>query len=361
MVTVPKINIKTRTKIRTPFWENHQGEDGFLLFHGLGSMEAVVAISMHRGNCILSSYVYYANYKRFRDHAGMVRKNAKRIFIDSGVLGLAKAGILESDWDAYQRRVAQAAHDFDADYVSHLDLVCNDDVLATFNLEKSDVLRITVENAKRFTGMDVPGEQVYVIQGWEPDDYLWCLDQYKQAGIHEQTKYFGVGSLVGRDAKETYWILKALRAEIPNHKIHAFGLANLGLVAKLREDGLINSTDNAMAMRLACLNKKYITPRWSANKIYERYSYPFNWWMNVYLCMFNMAALEQGLFLDTGQAAGSQLRLLGEDFSDEDLPVYDFRSLGFFTNGGFSGDDIFDEQLTLDGELATEDGEEEDT
>lgn len=331
-----------------------------MLFHGLGSMEAVVAISMHRGNCILSSYVYYDNYKRFHDHAGMVRKNAKRIFIDSGVLGLAKAGIIEADWGAYQRRVAQAAHDFKADYVSHLDLLCNDDVLATFNLDKPDVMRITVENAKLFTEVDVPGEKVYVIQGWEPDDYLWCLDQYKQAGIHEQSNYFGVGSLVGRDAKETYWILKAIRNEIPEHNIHAFGLANLGLVAKLREDGLVNSTDNAMAVRLACLNKKYITPRWSANKIYgKKYSYRFNWLMNVYLCMFNMAALEQGLFLDTGQAASSQLQLLGEDFSDEDLPVYDFRSLGFFANGGISGDGIFDDQLTLGDDLGAENGVEE--
>lgn len=68
-----------------------------------------------------------------------------------------------------------------------------------------------------------------VIQGWDMDDYLRCVDMYYSAGIELHTlPLIGVGTICRRQGTvEATNILRRLQAE--NLKLHAFGLKNLGI------------------------------------------------------------------------------------------------------------------------------------
>jgi len=64
-----------------------------------------------------------------------------------------------------------------------------------------------------------------VIQGWRIKDYATCVEKYKQAGIWGQYSYWAVGSVCRRNSiKEIRNILKAIKREGGDKKLHAFGV-----------------------------------------------------------------------------------------------------------------------------------------
>lgn len=84
-----------------------------------------------------------------------------------------------------------------------------------------------------------------VLQGWQRDDYLRCLDLYAAAGV-DLTEYpvVGLGSVCRRQATgEIGAIVSALLAAAPTLLLHGFGVKKRGLEAY----GHLLSTADSMA------------------------------------------------------------------------------------------------------------------
>lgn len=65
---------------------------------------------------------------------------------------------------------------------------------------------------------------VMVIQGWEPEQYLHCIDRIKSEGLI--TDVMGVGTVCRRNVdKEIIEILRLIKTNLPGHvKLHGFGI-----------------------------------------------------------------------------------------------------------------------------------------
>lgn len=121
----------------------------------------------------------------------------------------------------YEREIGNLA------WVAPQDWMCEPFVLAKTGLDVETHLDRTVGNFLRLR--DRLGELVVpVVQGWEPDDYLRCVERYALAGVAlEEEKLVGVGSVCRRqDSTKAAAIFRALAPL----RLHGFGIKLSGLL-----------------------------------------------------------------------------------------------------------------------------------
>jgi hypothetical protein len=110
------------------------------------------------------------------------------------------------------------------------DWMCEPWITAKTGLSIAEHQRRTVDNYLhlRDLGPDLPF--VPVVQGWQLDDYLACVDLYAAAGVDLRTvPVVGLGSVCRRQATcEAANIINALHAVGVGH-LHGFGIKILGL------------------------------------------------------------------------------------------------------------------------------------
>jgi hypothetical protein len=102
----------------------------------------------------------------------------------------------------------------------------------------------TVESAVRCVERYPWVPWVPVIQGWyrRPESVLRCIELYEERGLLDRFEYFAVGNLcVEDDLSITARTLRIVRRELPDRKIHVFGLK---LSALRRVYHLIDSFDS---------------------------------------------------------------------------------------------------------------------
>lgn len=111
-------------------------------------------------------------------------------------------------------------------WAAPMDWMCGPSILARTGLGIGVHQQRTVENFLRLREAGLP--VIPVLQGWELDDYLYCVEMYEREGVELASEpVVGVGSVVGREAGGVGAIFRALWGL--GIKCHGFGVKRTGL------------------------------------------------------------------------------------------------------------------------------------
>lgn len=147
----------------------------------------------------------------------------------------------------------------------NMDYMCEPFVLKKTNLTIKEHQEKTIDNQIKITDLlklfNIKGEFAGCIQGWNINDYINHIDMLKSQRLI--TDNMGVGSICRRHSEiEILNILQAIKKEIPNIKLHGFGIKTNALKNPIIHKCL-NSCDS-MAWSFAgrydkklCINCEY--------------------------------------------------------------------------------------------------------
>ncbi len=125
-------------------------------------------------------------------------------------------------------------------------------------------------------------EPVAVLQGRSPNDYVKCIELFKDHSV--LTDYIGIGTLCGRSVNDVIRkVVKTVRNQLPDKKIHAFGVKGdaleiLSIYRKLDSaDSLAYDDNNATFPRVSGTQRKsfrdcvlsYLSMKRRINRIIE--------------------------------------------------------------------------------------------
>lgn len=159
------------------------------------------------------------------------------------------------EWRTTSRDYVNAVARYDVevgmlDWAAPQDWMCEPDMIAKTGLSVLEHQRRTVANYVELKAMwaDVSDSDVPfmpVLQGYETDDYLRCMDMYADAGVDlGRIEIVGVGSVCRRQhTGDIRRVFEAILQRDPGLPIHGFGVKSLGL----REYGDLLETCDSMA------------------------------------------------------------------------------------------------------------------
>lgn len=156
--------------------------------------------------------------------------------LDSG--GFSELSLF-GEWRTSPEDYVRAVRRYDAEigdleWAAPQDWMCEPFMLAKTGLSVLAHQQRTVTNFVRLQalwGDDNTSPFMPVLQGWDRDDYLRCMDMYAQAGINfMEYPIIGLGSVCRRQATgEIGEIVAALRKVDPDLPLHGFGVKQRGL------------------------------------------------------------------------------------------------------------------------------------
>ena len=121
-----------------------------------------------------------SSFKRLRHH--------KSIFVDCGGFSssLIAGGYRTSD-EEYLGFVEKV----EADFFALRDYPCEPEILKKWSRSVKEHIEMTVENHIKLLDMcnGIEGTAVPVIQGWIVEDYLYCIDRFKEQGLIRDYKF----------------------------------------------------------------------------------------------------------------------------------------------------------------------------
>lgn len=226
------------------------------IFHVLSVAPDLIALRLIDDNMLnflvsASSLEYDSRLLKNKD---LIRKKAKLLFADSGLLGFIKQG---KAWDYATQpdKVLEIQLSINPDIVATLDHPCEPSILTKSGTNVETAISLTVYNALWLVEGKEKGKNelknkkiAIVVQGYEPKDYEICIRQYKKLGffdLNPEEYWFAIGSVCMRKPPELYEIVEFVRKRIPEKfHVHCFGIANPLWVLKIKEYG-INSVDSA--------------------------------------------------------------------------------------------------------------------
>ncbi|MBW6432202.1 hypothetical protein KZ829_00380 [Actinoplanes hulinensis] len=121
------------------------------------------------------------------------------------------------------------------EWVAPQDWMCEPWILAKTGLTVRQHQRLTVDNYCRLRDLavaaDLPADLIKrVVQGWTPDEYLWCADAYDRAGVNlADGSLVGVGTVCRRQATDDAGRILANLHSIGVTRLHGFGFKVKGL------------------------------------------------------------------------------------------------------------------------------------
>jgi len=125
-------------------------------------------------------------------------------------------------------------------YVATMDYPCEPSINRKAFSSNKERIEKTVENAIKCFKNEIPAKWIPVLQGYNLDEYVFCLNLYKKHGI--LTDYIAVGSMCKRsNISEIVKIVHEIKKNYKG-KIHLFGLAIKALQNKALFD-MIYSCD----------------------------------------------------------------------------------------------------------------------
>jgi hypothetical protein len=110
------------------------------------------------------------------------------------------------------------------DFVSPQDMPCEPAALARTGLTVRDHIELTVDNFVRLREIAPWVPWVPVLQGWEPEDYLYAVECYERAGVDLAAEpLVGVGSICRRGSVPgIVRVLETLAGR--GYRLHGFGV-----------------------------------------------------------------------------------------------------------------------------------------
>lgn len=149
----------------------------------------------------------------------------QRLFIDSGGYSFM---VGKGEYETSDRRYLKHIRDYCPEIFALRDYPCEPDVLDEHGRTVEDHQQRTL--ARHINLLDliddtpVPGQPVAVLQGWTIDDYVECVDLFRDHGV--LTDYVGIGSVCRRHQEaEIRRVILAVADALPNGTdLHAFGV-----------------------------------------------------------------------------------------------------------------------------------------
>jgi len=160
------------------------------------------------------------------------------LFVDCGGYSLLKSDSEHPPLDEYIRYLQRWQPDRYVlrDYPCEPDLL--DDLNETVESHQQNTLDDHIEMLERTDSLD--GTPYPVIQGWRVEQYLDCIDLFRDHGIPLNS--LGVGSICRRNAaNEIQEILREIRRELPDANLHGFGVK----VSMFKMQGVSELLDSA--------------------------------------------------------------------------------------------------------------------
>jgi len=151
--------------------------------------------------------------------------SAEILFVDSG--GFPSSFL----YNGYNRTDLEYLHfvrKTKANLFALRDYPCEPQILQKYNVTAKDQIHRTLEHHIKLLELserlEVKAKPIPVIQGWELEDYYYCIDLFREHGLI--TDYMAIGSLCRRNAtKQIQQIIIKVRQELPAWvKLHAFGV-----------------------------------------------------------------------------------------------------------------------------------------
>jgi hypothetical protein len=200
------------------------------------------------GLCYLTPFYFLENKEAY------YQKGRSKLFLDSGLLGSApKEGIkaLEN-----QGRAIETGKSCGADYVSALDIPMIREVLEPLHLTKDKAMAIHLDHVQEFSQESVPFTKVYVVQGFELDDYAYCAEQMRPYINKEDM--IAIGSIKNRagNVPLIVKITELVKSYFPENELHLFGITHPATVAACAAVGATScdsSTANMSMTRFSML------------------------------------------------------------------------------------------------------------
>lgn len=154
-------------------------------------------------------------------------------------------------------------NEYEPKYFALRDYPCEPDLLREINTTVKEHQRKTLQRhlglIDMYEKIDISSEPVAVIQGYKIGEYLRFIEMLEDHDL--LLPYVGIGSVCGRSAKnEIRSIVKTIRRQLPDRKIHGFGVSRDGLkVLSIYRD--LDSADSQ-----AYENNNNLIPRVSGTK-----------------------------------------------------------------------------------------------
>jgi hypothetical protein len=181
------------------------------------------------------------------------KKRRKTFPVATGPWALDSGGFTElslyGEWRTTEDEYVADVRRFEAEigsleWAAPQDWMCEPVMLQKTGLDVAEHQRRTVANflslRERLGPLVIP-----VLQGFERDDYLRCVEMYAAAGADlTQEPTVGLGSVCRRqDTKSAAMIVRALEPI----RLHGFGVKKTGL--KVYADGLVSADSHAWSVR----------------------------------------------------------------------------------------------------------------
>jgi len=169
----------------------------------------------------------------------------KSLFIDSGGYSFIKGkGEYETSNEEYLKFIEKQ----NPDKFALRDYPCEPDLLRkhnrTINQHQEMTLKKHIELIEKLEEYNITSQPVSVLQGWDIQDYIRCIDRYKEEGL--LIKYVGIGSVCRRGKSNVIKdIILKIAEEVPSKvKIHGFGIKS----NVLKFDEVLEKIDSADSM-----------------------------------------------------------------------------------------------------------------
>jgi len=194
--------------------ESEQGDQQFRFYFGAASGSSRKALRQLEEPNVMLNYATKMNEPW---------DGIERLFIDSGGYSFVKGkGEYDTDDATYLDFIGAHAPELFA----LRDYPCEPDVLAEHGRRVEDHQQRTLRRHRSLLDLledrDLPGTPLAVLQGWSIDDYLRCIDLFRDHGV--LTDYVGIGSVCRRNQEaEIRRIIVAVRDALPPRvRLHAF-------------------------------------------------------------------------------------------------------------------------------------------
>lgn len=174
---------------------------------------------LDRGINIMVSAGHLWNKKKFKTLK--MPPQTQLIFLDSGGFQFMTQF---KDYPYPPSRYVDYVNTFKPHFYASMDYPCEPELLEIHKTTVKEQIEKTIE--KNAELIDIPSESILipVIQGWNPEDYTYCVDRLRENGL--LSNYMAVGSLcIRKSIKNVKKVISALREALPRSvKLHGFGL-----------------------------------------------------------------------------------------------------------------------------------------
>jgi len=179
--------------------------------------------------------------KKFREPTD-ITVSPNLVFVDSGAFQLFGK---YKDYPFTPQQYINFISKVKPNYYASMDYPCEQFVRQKIGVTVKQAVDKTIENLTKLIDTQVEKSTlVPVIQGWEPSDYVYCIDRLKEQGMLKE--YMGIGTLCRRGkTPEILKIIKVVKNELPAWvKLHGFGV-KISILKHPMSYKLLTSCDSA--------------------------------------------------------------------------------------------------------------------